>query len=132
MANLETIPKLLRNPMIAIVDDDPRIRSLLEDQLEDSGYESHAYDCGEELLNNLDHHNFRLVLLDVLMPGIGGIATLEALIATGFEGKVLMFSALNDTNLRKQALALGASDWLNKATLFEILPTILKLHLPFK
>ena len=116
--------------MIAIVDDDPRIRSLLADELEDGGHQSIAFASGEELLSNLQQHNFQLVLLDVLMPGMGGMAALEELQQRGFNGKVLMFSALNDTNLRQQALALGASDWLNKASLFELLPMVLKRHLP--
>jgi CheY-like chemotaxis protein len=41
-----------------------------------------------------------------------------------------MFSALNDTKLRQQALALGASDWLSKPNLFELLPKVLKRYLP--
>jgi DNA-binding response OmpR family regulator len=116
--------------MIAIVDDDPRIRSLLADELEVAGHQSCTYASGEELLNNFNRHNFQLVLLDVLMPGMGGMAVLAALQKQGFSGKVLMFSALNDTKLRQQALALGASDWLSKPNLFELLPKVLKRYLP--
>ena len=55
-----------------------------------------------------------LVLLDLLMPGIDGLETLEQFARSNLDLKVVMLSCVNDTRKVVQAMRLGAHDYLTK------------------
>ena len=116
--------------LVAIVDDDPRIQELLGAELDDLGQPHCSYSSGEALLAELENSQVQLVFLDVLMPGMGGMQCLQQLRQRGYQGAVVMFSALNDAELKQQAEAAGANGWLLKAALFDDVETVLKRYLP--
>ena len=67
----------MKRPRILVVDDEPGIRQSLVGVLEDEGYCAAAVESGEACLEELALQSYGLVLLDVRLPGIGGIETLE-------------------------------------------------------
>lgn len=117
------------NPKVAVVDDDPRIRRLLEDELIDLGYAITAYSNAFDLLQELDTNRPSIVLLDLLMPQMDGIECLRRIRSSGFEGPVIIFTALSDNEKRREADIEGATDYILKPDLFEHLELIIRKHL---
>ena len=64
---------------ILIVDDEPDIRAMLEWGLASDGYSTLVADCGEQALQLFETHRPDLVICDIKMPGIGGLATIVEL-----------------------------------------------------
>ena len=102
-------------PSILLVDDEPRVLRYLKTVLEIDSYEVETAASGEEALQRVRHGPApSLVLLDLLMPGMDGLQTLENCLKVRPEQKVLMMSCSNDTSKVVQAIKLGAVDYLNK------------------
>ena len=116
--------------LVAIVDDDPRIQDLLGAELADLDQEHCSFSSGEQLLAALERCEAQLIFLDVLMPGMGGMKCLQQLRQRGYQGAVVMFSALNDAELKAQAEAAGANGWVLKAALFDDVAATLQRYLP--
>ena len=115
--------------LVAIVDDDPRIQKLLSAELADLNQQHLSFSSGEALLAELAQCSPKLIFLDVLMPGMGGMECLKQLRDKGYPGAVVMFSALNDAELQQQAEQAGANGWVLKAALFDDVETILRRYL---
>ena len=64
---------------VAIVDDDPRLRELIRDELIDEGVEPFVCSDGEALLELLDQRKIDLILLDLMMPKMDGMTCLQRL-----------------------------------------------------
>ena len=118
--------------LVAIVDDDPRIQDLLGAELTDLNQKHCTYSTAEELLAELDDRQPQLIFLDVLMPGMGGMACLQELRKRGYTGSIVMFTALNDAHLQAQAKEAGASDWILKANLFDNVENLVSSYLAAK
>lgn len=112
-------------PLVAVVDDDPRIRELLACELEDLG--AFVLRCGDgtALLALPELPDLELVLLDWMMPGLDGAATLQQLRTRGHKGRVVVVTALCDPQVQEQALALGAVTILLKTDAVQALPHLL-------
>ena len=106
-------------PLVAVVDDDSRIRELLAAELEDLGAEVLRCREGSELLNAARLNEVGLVFLDWMMPGMNGEATLEALAQLPFNGRVVVVTALCDPQVQATALAAGAAATLLKTQALE-------------
>ena len=115
--------------LVAIVDDDPRIQDLLGAELADLNQKHCIYSTAEELLAELDDRQPQLIFLDVLMPGMGGMACLQELRKRGYTGSIVMFTALNDAHLQAQAKEAGASGWILKANLFDNVEDLVNSYL---
>ena len=114
---------------VAIVDDDPRIRELIRDELIDEGVEPVVCPDGEALLELLDQRKVDLILLDLMMPKMDGMTCLQRLSERPNLAPVLVVTAFNEDQKRSEAKALGASDFILKPDLFELLPELLKRYL---
>lgn len=68
---------LMLRRRILVVDDDPDLRSILQDRLAHCGYRVETAENGHDVLTKLDQSVFDGVLLDYLMPGITGVAVLQ-------------------------------------------------------
>ena len=68
-------------PTILIVDDEPGVRSALGGVLRDEGYAVEAVASGEECLERATRGGIDLIMLDVWLPGMDGLATFARLIA---------------------------------------------------
>ena len=109
----------MRNPglgRILVVDDEPGIRETLSGVLEDEGYEVQTVESGERCLDALESRTFAVVLLDIWLPGIDGLETLERI--GSIEGVqrpvVIMISGHGNIGSAVRATKLGAHDFLEK------------------
>jgi two-component system OmpR family response regulator len=109
----------MSTPLVAVVDDDARIRDLLAAELEDLGAEVLRCREGSELLNAPRLNAVQLVLLDWMMPGLNGETTLLELRARQFSGRVVVVTALCDPHVQATALAAGATATLLKTEALE-------------
>jgi two-component system KDP operon response regulator KdpE len=98
---------------ILVVDDDPQIRRVMRIMLTGQGYEVDDARTGEAALDVLTKHRFDLVLLDISMPGMGGLETCRAIRETS-EISVIVLS-VKDRDIDKiEALDAGADDYITK------------------
>ena len=105
----------LNKPYIAIVDDDPSFASYLRTFLSQRGYDARCYSRGDELLAAMKQGEFPdAVLLDVMMPGLDGMATLRALKASRPDAQVIMLSGRNQASTIVEAVQAGATDYVVK------------------
>jgi len=115
---------------ILVVDDDADFRSMLSEHLGDKpGCEARSAASGEEALMMLVKYQPQVVLLDVTMPGMGGIETLRRIKARYPALRVLMVTGLEERGLAQEALALGASDYLKKPFDLSYLDAFLEIYL---
>jgi two-component system, NtrC family, response regulator AtoC len=100
---------------ILLVDDEPGMLRYIRTLLEVEDYKVETASTGEEALERVNK-GLRpdLVLLDLLMPGIDGLQTLEQLRQLQPGVKVVMLSCVGDTRKVVQAMRLGAYDYLTK------------------
>jgi two-component system nitrogen regulation response regulator NtrX len=99
---------------ILIVDDEPNIRKSLTGLLQDEGYEAASCSSGEECVTRLQEETADVLFLDVVLPGMDGIETLERVKSVSPETKVLMMSGQADLDLAVRAAKLGAHTFLEK------------------
>src|SRR6266550_8563003 len=99
---------------ILLVDDEPVILRYIRTLLEVDDYKVDTASTGEEALERVQKGlQPDLVLLDLLMPGIDGLQTLEQLRQIRPGTKVVMLYCVSDTRKVVQAIRLGAHDYLN-------------------
>jgi two-component system response regulator AtoC len=104
-----------KKPYVAIVDDDSAFAAYLRTFLSLRGYEARCYTRGDELLASMKQSEAPdVVLLDVMMPGLDGMATLRALKASRPEAQVIMLSGRNQASTIVEAVRLGAADYVVK------------------
>ena len=100
---------------ILLVDDEPGMLRYIRTLLEVDEYKVETASTGEEALQRVEKGlEPDMVLLDVLMPGIDGLETLEQLRQMRPGVKVVMLSCVSDTRKVVQAMRLGAQDYLTK------------------
>ena len=100
---------------ILLVDDEPGMLRYIRTLLEVDDYRVETASTGEEAVQRVEKGMVPdLVLLDVLMPGIDGLETLERLRRMKPGIKVVMLSCVNDARKVVQAMRLGAHDYLTK------------------
>jgi PAS domain S-box-containing protein len=101
---------------VLLVDDDPAIRQMVQGMLLRSGYEAMAAATGEEALELFieEKKKVELVVLDLDMPGMGGVRCLQELNKEKPDVKVLIASGHGGSSLVDRAMALGASSFVDK------------------
>lgn len=98
---------------ILVVDDEPQLRRAMKATLTDLGYSVIEAKTGEEALEKLRSDAPDLVLLDLNMPGIGGLETCRAIRETS-DLPVIVLSVRNTERDKVQALDAGADDYVTK------------------
>ena len=102
-------------PNILLVDDEPSVLRYTKTLLEIENYNVETAASGEEALQRMNRGPApSLIVLDMVMPGMDGLQTLENCKKLHPEQKVVMISCVNDTNRVVQAIKLGASDYVTK------------------
>ncbi len=99
---------------ILIVDDEPGIRQSLKGVLEDEGYKASVAESGEACIESLRKRPFDVVLLDVWLPGMDGLETLEKVREIENAPEVIMISGHGTIETAVRATKLGAYDFLEK------------------
>jgi two-component system response regulator AtoC len=100
---------------ILVVDDEPSIRKYLQTLLEVDGYEVETLTSGVEILERIstgDKPDY--IILDVLMPEMSGLETLQRLMQMNRQLSVIMLSCSNEIGTVVEAIRLGAQDYITK------------------
>lgn len=100
--------------MILLVEDEASVASFIIRSLTEEGYEVSLAPEGNLGLTMALSHPFRLIILDVMLPGISGIEVCRQLRAAGNTTPVLMLTALGSTENLVAGLDSGADDYLSK------------------
>jgi two-component system response regulator MprA len=104
---------------ILVVDDDPKIRTVVRRGLAYEGYRVVEAGSGEEGLEKAREHLPDLIILDVMMPGMDGLEVTRRLRSSGDEISILMLTARDEVKDRVEGLETGADDYLVKPFSFE-------------
>lgn len=99
---------------ILIVDDEANIRASLQEMLTRDGYSVLVAESGEAALELIAAHTFDLALIDLKMPGIGGIEVLTALRQRAPDTIAIVLTAHASLETAVEALRQGAHDYLFK------------------
>jgi two-component system nitrogen regulation response regulator NtrX len=101
-------------PSILIVDDEPGVRSALAGVLRDEGYEVDAVESGEACLDALARQSYDVVVLDVWLPGMDGLATLARMREREIDVQVVIISGHGNVESAVRAIKMGAFDFVEK------------------
>ena len=101
-------------PSILIVDDEPGVRTALSGVLRDEGYDVDAADSGEAALERLSRQSYDVVVLDIWLPGMDGLATLARMRERQIESQVVIISGHGNVESAVRAIKMGAFDFVEK------------------
>src|SRR6187401_3258610 len=99
---------------ILIVDDEPGVRSALSGVLRDEGYNVEAVASGEACLDRVTRGAIDLIVLDVWLPGMDGLATLARLRERQVDAQIVLISGHGNIESAVRAIKLGAFDFVEK------------------
>ncbi len=118
----------IAGPKVLIVDDEVSIRQTLRGVLSDENYQCIAVENGEACLRELARDSYEAVLLDIWMPGIDGLATLERIQELPLESRpaVVMISGHGNIETAVRATKLGAFDFIEKPLTIDRVSLVLK------
>lgn len=97
-----------------MVDDEKGVQSSLQGILDDVGFDAHGVSSGEEALELVSKKEFSVVLLDVWLPGMDGLQTLEQIRKVSPLTTVIMISGHGSIETAVRATKLGAFDFVEK------------------
>ena len=113
-----TFAERLKDPATAasilIADDDPAIRLVLRHRLEADGYRVEEAPDSQSALDALRSNRFDVALLDIIMPGAGGLEVLTAAKADSSRTLIIVITAASTMNNAVEAMKRGAHDYLTK------------------
>src|SRR5215831_5866710 len=99
---------------ILIIDDEAGVRASLGGVLRDEGYRVDAVESGEIGLEQIAYQAYDVILLDIWLPGLDGLATLERLRERRVDSQVIMISGHASVEAAVRATKLGAFDFIEK------------------
>ncbi|HHM01836.1 MAG TPA: response regulator [Caldithrix abyssi] len=99
---------------ILFVDDDPNMHRMVELFLRSAGVELIFAGNGRSAIKHMENHRFDLIFSDIQMPEMDGITLLKHLREKGDATPFVIVSAFGQESVAEKALALGASDIVNK------------------
>ncbi|MDH5407997.1 MAG: sigma-54 dependent transcriptional regulator [Gammaproteobacteria bacterium] len=103
-----------QSPAILVVDDEPDIRNLIQEILEDEGYQVSTAEDGKSARQILQNDQPDLILLDIWMPDVDGITLLKEWVEAGALAPVVMMSGHGTVETAVEATRLGAFDFVEK------------------
>lgn len=116
---------------LLVVDDEPANRDLLSDGLKHAGYAVATASDGQEAIELLNQQNFDMVLLDMMMPEVGGLEVLQAIREhySAIRLPVIIVTGDEQSENMVKALSLGANDYVTKPVDFPVLQARIKAQL---
>jgi two-component system response regulator CpxR len=111
--NMAIDPAATREPRVLLVDDDRELCQMLTEYLAAERFDVKSVHDGGEALAELQGGEFEIVILDVMLPSVGGLDVLRKLGAS-YPTPILMLTARGDDVDRIVGLELGADDYLSK------------------
>ena len=110
---------------VLVVDDEPQAVELLEEFLPAKGYAVVGASGGEEALRRLKEERPHLMLLDIRMPVMDGLEVLRRAREIDREVGIVMVTAVNEESIGREALRMGAYDYITKPLDFDYLERVL-------
>jgi two-component system, NtrC family, nitrogen regulation response regulator NtrX len=104
----------MRKALILVVDDEPGVRSALSGVLRDEGYAVEAVESGEACLDRVLRGVVDVIVLDVWLPGLDGLATLARLRQMKIDAQVVVISGHGNIESAVKAIKMGAFDFVEK------------------
>ncbi len=104
----------MKPPSLLVVDDDSAFRQVMADELSRLGYETSTASTGEEAIERVEVLEPEVVLLDLRLPGIGGLETLKAILAAAASTEVIMFTGHGSIDTAIESIRIGACDYVVK------------------
>jgi DNA-binding NtrC family response regulator len=101
-------------PRVLLVDDEEKFLDVLSQRLGTRGIDAETSTSGEEALVKIKNRNFDAIVLDVMMPGIGGIETLKRIRAENPELQIIMLTGQGSVDKAVEAMKEGAIDFMEK------------------
>ncbi|BFU97081.1 MAG: Transcriptional regulatory protein KdpE [Nitrospira sp.] len=98
---------------ILVVDDEPQIRRSLQVNLQNRGYAVETAESGEEALRSFTNRRPDVMIVDLLLPGIGGVEVTQR-IRESAAVPIIVLSAIGDEFRKVEALEAGADDYMTK------------------
>jgi two-component system response regulator AtoC len=118
---------------VLVVDDELFVGELLKEYLSIIGYEVAAVSNGEDAISAIQQTPPHIVILDIRMPGMGGMEVLKSIKEKNKAIGVIMLSAYGDPETVNEALRLGADHYLQKPmNLKHLVETLKSLQPPEK
>jgi DNA-binding NtrC family response regulator len=99
---------------ILIIEDDDEMRSLLEDFIEEEGYEADSVEKGTYAFRKLITESFDLIITDIRMPGYSGLEILPELKKLQPRLPIIVITAFGGEDVYRKALSRGANAYLEK------------------
>jgi len=99
---------------ILIVDDEEGIRKSLNAYFKMEGYSVETAASGEEAMEKLRASKFNIILMDINMPGMDGIETLQKIKSMDFSIQIIMMTAYSTFDKTMKSLEFGATDYILK------------------
>lgn len=122
-----TTQETLRSPAtIMIVDDEPRACQLFEKILREEGYRVVTATSGQLALELVSEARPQLILLDIVMPEMDGLATLKELRRQRYSCTVILLTAQGTLQTAREAMMLGAYDYITKPFNLEFLKSVVR------
>jgi two-component system response regulator PilR (NtrC family) len=111
---------------ILVADDEPSMREFLDIMLKKEGYQVLLASNGEEVMKLIEKDIFDLVLMDIRMPRLDGIASLKKIKVSSPETIVIMITAFASADTAIRAMKEGAYDYITKPFKVEEIKLIIK------
>jgi two-component system, NtrC family, response regulator PilR len=99
---------------ILIVDDDAMVRNVIEQLLQRKGYKIKGVSSGREAIEYLKANRVDLVVSDIIMPEMNGYELLQVIKKSFPQIGIIMMTGYGDANSVKEALTLGADEYITK------------------
>lgn len=99
---------------VLVVDDEPRVCQLLSETISLEGYDARSCSSGEEALKLMQRESFDLVISDLRMPKMSGLALLEEIRKKRPRSAFIIATGVGDARAGVEAVQKGASDYLEK------------------
>jgi DNA-binding NtrC family response regulator len=101
-------------PRVLLVDDEEKFLEVLAQRLGTRGINAETSTTGEEALVKIKNRNFDAIVLDVMMPGLGGIETLKRIKQEHPEVQIIMLTGQGTVDKAVDAMKEGAIDFMEK------------------
>jgi two-component system response regulator AtoC len=99
---------------VLVIDDEENLRHYLQLILGEAGYQVETAQDGKEGLEKMQRHAWDIILCDIRMPTMDGMALLKAAKEKGLEGTIIMMSAYGTVDTAVEAMKIGAYDYVSK------------------
>ena len=115
-----------RKPVILVVDDEPDMCEMLVTILYKEGYVTDMANNGKDAVKRVKDGGVDFVLLDIMMPEMGGMETLRQIKAVRHDIPVVMITAYATLKTAQESMRLGAYDYITKPFNLECVKEVIK------